>query len=77
MGMIVTCGCSDTDQFAADAFKLLFKGKPVPPISHTEGRLENDQIRQMVRALNQSGEKFAYYFSDEQIWDLMKGVRIA
>lgn len=75
--IIVTCGCGDTDKFAADAFKILFKDRPLPPISHEEGWLGNDRANQMVRALNKSKEKFAYYFNGEEVWDLLKGVRYA
>lgn len=73
---ILTCGCGETDKFAATAFRLLFKEKPMPPINHSSGRLEGDQVNKMVEALGKSKEKFAYYFSEEEIWDLLKGVRI-
>lgn len=76
MDTIVTCGCGDTDQFVKDAFPLLFKGRPLPPISHTTDHLEGDSAKQIAQALNKAKEKFAYYFHDEEIWDLLKGVRV-
>lgn len=74
--LIITCGCSDTDSFVKDAFPLLNKGE-LPPIHHTPDQLTNPVHIQMVKALDQAKQKYAYYFSDTEVWDIIKGVRIA
>lgn len=73
---ILTCGCGDTDKFATSAFKILFKDRATPPIKHTGGGIENVQMREMVSALEKAKEKFAYYFGEDEVWDLLKGVRV-
>lgn len=32
MRLIISCGCGNTTDFARDAFKILFKGEPVPEV---------------------------------------------
>lgn len=78
MGYIITCGCGDTNQFAKDAFRLLFKGQPIPPVINPEALpSELSLLSPQVEAADRSGEKFAFYADGEELWDLMKGVRLA
>lgn len=78
--VIVTCGCSDTDKFAQDAFRILFSNKAMPSITHRVSHNEPQLLREYVNALTKNVEKFAYYFSydssDIEAWDLLKGIRI-
>lgn len=73
MNKIVTCGCGDTDQFARDAFHLIFPKRPIPPIEVADPSCSNKQ----VAALAKSEGKYAYYFGPTETWDLLKGVRVA
>lgn len=77
MELIVTCGCDSTDDYAKDAFKILFPGETLPPIAHSAEGVPSQRVVAMVRALERADEKFAYYFRGEEAWDLKKGVRIA
>lgn len=75
MERIITCGCGDTDQFATAAYKILFKNA-TPPISHSYETVEIAKWLPYLKALEKSGEKYAYYVNEEEMWDLLKGVRI-
>lgn len=76
---IVTCGCNDTDEFAKNAFRLLFARNDYPHISHNHPISQNQQIQEFVNSLNKTKKPYAYYFKESdvvEVWDLMKGVRI-
>lgn len=78
--LLITCGCRDTDKFAADAFKILFPAIVMPPIRQGIGHKEPEIIKDYATALIRGKEKFAYYFKwdsgDLEAWDLLRGVRI-
>lgn len=74
MEQIVTCDCNDIDQFVKDAFTLISKDRPMPPIRHIS-TVPNEGM--IIHALQKAPEKFAYYFHGDEIWDLLKGVRVA
>lgn len=80
MERILSCGCGDTDKFAKDAFKILFPLEEIPPIVHSMGIMKDKQLRDVVNALVEGKEKYAYYIlvgSDQiQVWDLIKGKQI-
>lgn len=70
--LIVTCGCGDTDKFATDAFKILFPTKERPPLQHGF-RPEDSSISINVN----DTKRYAYYLhGGEEVWDLLKGVRV-
>ncbi len=77
---IATCGCGNTDDFAKDAYKLLFKKEGCPIIKHRSIYSPDERVRETVQALEKSYEPYAYYFkhSDKvfEVWDLLKGVRV-
>lgn len=78
--IIYSCGCGDTDKFAADAYRILKLGDKTPQILHTRGQIEGVEIGVLDKALKLADEKYAYYvrFDDNhtEIWDLLKGVRV-
>lgn len=74
MEQIITCDCNDIDRFVQDAFLLIFKDRSMPPIRHISSITNGEMV---ICALKKAPEKFAYYFHDDEIWDLLKGVRIA
>lgn len=77
---ILTCGCSDTDKFAKEAFKLLFPDEKLPSIVHSMGIMRNETLRTVVNGLTEGNEKYAYYLTwtndNVSAWDLIKGVQI-
>lgn len=73
---IVTCGCKDTDTFAKNAFRLLFERKDYPPLRHHQTFSQNTEVLEMVTALERTKRPYAYYFNGEEVWDLMKGVKV-
>lgn len=78
-GFIVTCGCNDTDEFAKNAFRLLFSCRGYPPISHNVPTIQSPKTLDFIGALEKSGKPYAYYFRDGDVfeaWDLLKGVRV-
>lgn len=84
MNVLITCGCGDTDQFARDAYELLRPGHPMPPLvsslyayHQVKGVPTSGKVYQLARAALSSDEKYAYFFGDGQVYDLLKGVRIA
>lgn len=77
MDYIFTCGCGDTDQFAKDAFRLIFPHKDMPPIRHSPETINLKRYEMYPKAIAKSEQKFAYYLSAEGIWDLLKGVQVA
>lgn len=77
MRYIVTCGCGDTESFAKDAFKILFKAEPLPPtVAHDTPNLDLGRWAPYISAADKAKEKYAYYVSDKEMWDLMKGIRL-
>lgn len=80
MERIVTCGCGDTNAFVKEAYKLLFPGSPLPPITTAEDLVNTtgpySQSRRELQAMQKAKQKFAYLFRDEELWDLLKGVRV-
>lgn len=78
MTAIVTCGCGDTEKFAIDAFKILFKDRPIPEvISQSPQNVDFAKWAPYIKAAEKAGDKYAYYLTDEEMWDLLKGVRNA
>lgn len=78
MNLICTCDCPDTASFARDAFRILFPQKAAPAVVMQKPQnVEIAKWRPMLDALYASEEKFAYYFSDDEVWDLKKGLRVA
>lgn len=82
--VIVSCGCGNTDQFAKDAYNLLFPRHPLPPIvsslyayNQIKGVPKSGKEYELAHAALVSDGKYAYYFGDGQVYDLLKGVRIA
>lgn len=71
--MIYSCGCSATDEFAKSAFSLLFPNVPLPPIA----KANSDNPDPRIKALAKSHEPYAFYQSETELWDLLKGVRVA
>lgn len=87
---IICCMCGDTPAFSRDAFKLLFKGKPVPEV-YTQPNLYNflptlkrgGNFYNYVKdnLINTSG-KYSYFFEVDndgkiiQQWDLLKGRQV-
>lgn len=80
MKTILTCGCGNTDQFAKDAYKLLFPKAELPPVVHSMGVIKNKLLRTVVNGLLDGREKYAYFldWTDQSVavWDLVKGVQI-
>lgn len=81
---IVSCGCGETDQFAQDAYRLLFPKHPMPPLvsslyayNQLKGVPHEGKTYELAKAALISNGKYAYFFGDGQIYDLLKGVRIA
>lgn len=74
---IITCGCGDTDKFAKDAFKLLFPKEDVPPITQTPNFSEFGEWEIYPKAMAKAKQKYAFYITDDELWDLIKGVRVA
>lgn len=72
---IFTCGCGDTDSFAKDAFHILFPDR-IPPIP-TSQKPNFPKWERYLQALNVSKDKFAYYVTPAELWDLLKGVQVA
>lgn len=77
---IDTCGCGDTDEFAKNAYRLLFESDDYPVIKHNSSNVSNDRVREMLLALKKQ-HQYAYYFEYNsetilQAWDLLKGVRV-
>lgn len=84
MNVIVHCGCGDTAQFAQDAYRMLFPRHPMPPLvsslyayGQVKGAPKQGKEYELARAALLSNGKYAYFFGDGQIYDLLKGVRIA
>lgn len=78
MPIIYSCGCGDTDSFAKDAFHILFPDQPVSLItSQKPQNPEFEKWNRYLQALDSSKDKFAYYISETELWDLLKGVRVA
>lgn len=84
MSILITCGCGDTDQFARDAYKLIFPGHPIPPIvsslyalQQIKGFPQSGTTYEQAKALLTSDAKFAFFFGDGQVYDLLKGTRYA
>lgn len=80
MSFIVSCDCGDTQKFALDAFRLLFPNAEPPELVSVETALATvaePQWERQLQALQRTDQKFAYLFREEEVWDLMKGVRIA
>lgn len=78
MKIIYTCGCGDTDSFAKDAFRILFPHLPIPPlVSQKPQNVEFAKWGRYLDALNSSHDKFAYYITPTELWDLLKGVQVA
>lgn len=81
--VIYTCKCGDTEEFAKNAYRILFSAQDYPQFvngriavkAHAE-TLPPD-YREMALALARSKDKFAYYFSEQNgVWDLLKGVQV-
>lgn len=78
MPIIVTCGCGDTDNYAVAAFKILFRNQPTPEVvSQTYKNVEFEKWAPYIEAAEKAKEKYAYYLTETQMWDLLKGERIA
>lgn len=78
MRAIITCECSDTESFAKDAFRILFPGQELPEvIPQTQQNVDFVKWAPYVQAAQKSEEKYAYYLADDEMWDLLKGVRLA
>lgn len=84
MNVLVTCGCGDTDQFARDAYKLIFPGHPMPPVVsslYALGKVKDfptsGTLYEQAKALLTSDAKYAFYFGDGQVYDLLTGERYA
>lgn len=83
MRVIFSCSCGNTDEFAKDAFKILFPKEELPEL--VAGRVMAKSLSQKlpdfrdeIMALHNSNEPFAYYIDTEtkEMWDLLKGVRV-
>lgn len=77
MERIIVCDCKDMPSFARDAYKLLFKGSPVPPITQTDNFSEFGEWAQYLTAALKAGAKYAYAIHDGELWDLLRGLRVA
>lgn len=78
MNAVVTCGCGDMDAFAKDAFKMLFKDRELPEIiPQNSKKVDFAKWAPYLEAAKKSQTKYAYYLTDNELWDLKKGVRIA
>lgn len=83
MKIIYSCGCGETDAFIKDAWKILFPAEELPPIRTVEEVVAptswSSVSRRQVEALKKAKEKFAIYVDTEtdELWDLLKGVRLA
>lgn len=67
MRLIITCGCSDTSQFAKDAFKILFKDGPMPKVIEESADTPYALLLDIKRY--NDGMKL-------EVYDLMKGKRL-
>lgn len=76
-GQILACDCGDTQTFAKDAFKLLFPGEKLPPITQTPDFCEFGEWGKYLGAILKSEQKYAYYVAEDGLWDLLKGVQVA
>lgn len=77
MGVIYSCECGDTEAFAKDAFRLLFPDEELPEIiPHAQQNMNFDKWAPYIQAAQKSDEKYAYYLTDTEMWDLLKGVRV-
>lgn len=86
MKFITCCDCSDTPMFSRDAYKILFKGSPVPKL-YTQKELHllikelpmDTEVHQYVEKLMKQKPKFSFFVhSDEdgniiERWDLLAG----
>lgn len=73
---IFHCGCGDTESFSKMAFKIAFPDRALPLTTADPFRLP-EAARPTARALMRSGRKFAIYYGEDQVFDLLKGVRLA
>ena len=76
---IVTCGCGDTDEFAKNAFRLLFPDDDCPNISRGGIITTEPKFSEMVLALERAKKPYAHYFKDDkpiEAWDFLKGARV-
>lgn len=79
MKHIVTCGCGDTDDYAVAAFKILFPKERVPKVvSQAREDVTFGKWTPYIQAARKlEEEKYAYYLTDDEMWDLLEGERIA
>lgn len=84
---IINCGCGNTDDFSKDAYRMLFPDDDLPRIIHKLGIVKHKLLRDIVTALVDGKEKYAYFVSygkagivgdkeEVYVWDLLKGIRI-
>lgn len=77
MGVIYSCECADTEAFAKDAFRVLFPGQDLPKVIPQNGDFSGfEEWLPYIQAAQKAKEKYAYYLTDTEMWDLLKGVRV-
>lgn len=85
--VIVACRCGDTDDFAKDAYRLLFPNTEMPQflsgsteVGNLYSALPNNTMSDHLLALLRSNKKYARYmeYDDDLIaeWDLLTGQRL-
>lgn len=75
---ILTCQCGDTPQFAREAFKVLFPDREVPMVLQMNDIAVEQSNNPYIKALKKATDKFAFYYGPGgEVWDLLKGVRVA
>lgn len=77
MRRIVVCDCKDMPQFAKDVFKLLFPKEELPPITQTSNFSEFGEWEIYPKAMVKAKKKYAFLLWDKELWDLIRGVRVA
>lgn len=73
---IFHCGCGDTESFSKAAFKIAFPDRKLPLVTSEVERLP-ESAQPTARALSKGDHKFAVYYAEDQVFDLLKGIRLA
>lgn len=81
MRFLLTCGCEDMDSFAFSAYHLLFPNTEAPLCITGRDNIRKvgesyPEKRDLLNAIANNKEAFAYYLNDDEVWDLKKGRRI-
>lgn len=84
--VVITCGCGNTNEFAKDAFKLLFPNQKFPILLFSKVSIsmfadgQGKEVKKYFNAIIDTDDKYAYYAKIEngkiiELWNLLKGIR--